>query len=91
MAIIYPDFTTIANLKPQPTAGEFRLLTILSESLSSEYEVFFQPFLNGDKPDIVILKKACGVAIVEVKDWNLKKYLIDTDNNWYVKKISSKY
>ncbi|MDE5833058.1 MAG: NERD domain-containing protein [Desulfovibrio sp.] len=42
--------------------------------------------MNGDKPDIVILKKACGVAIVEVKDWNLKKYLIYTDNNWYIKK-----
>ena len=29
--------------------------------------------MNGDRPDIVIMRKGQGVLIIEVKDYNLDK------------------
>ena len=83
MAEIFPSFENIERLKVKPTDGELYLLNYLTDNLSSEYEVYFQPFLNGDMPDIVIMRKGAGVIIVEVKDWNLSSYKIDEKNNWH--------
>ncbi|MCP3169730.1 nuclease-related domain-containing protein, partial [Myxococcus qinghaiensis] len=51
-------------------------------SLDDTHEVFFNPFLDGDRPDFIVLKKGCGAAIIEVKDWNLVHYRIDRNNKW---------
>lgn len=83
MATVFPDFTTISRLRTPATEGEFYILEYLASNLSSDYEIFFNPFLDGDRPDIVILKKECGVIIVEVKDWNLSSYHIDANNKWF--------
>lgn len=84
MAIIYPSFENISRLKVQPTEGEFYLLNYLSENLNDEYEIFFNPFLDGDRPDFIILKKNSAIFIVEVKDYNLSNYFIDEYNKWHV-------
>lgn len=84
MAILYPHLDTITKLKQAPTEGELHALNILS-NLSDEYEIFFQPFINGNNPDIIVLRKNFGVLIIEVKDWNLKSYTIE-NNNWELKK-----
>ncbi|WP_340110998.1 UvrD-helicase domain-containing protein [Maribellus mangrovi] len=86
MASIYPDLATIKKLHQKPTEGELVLLTFLDRHLSSEFEIFFQPFINGDRPDIVILKRNAGIAIIEVKDWDLDNYYIDENTDWYLKK-----
>jgi hypothetical protein len=95
MATIIPDLRTIRRLHQKPTEGELKLISFLDENLSSEFEVYFQPFINGDKPDIVLLKKNGGVIIFEVKDWHLDKYSIDENTDWHVKsnncKIKSPY
>lgn len=83
MAEILPSFENIERLKIKPTNGELYLLNYLVDNLPCEYEVYFQPFLNGDMPDIVIMRKGAGVAIIEVKDWNLSLYNIDENNNWH--------
>ena len=83
MAKIYPSFENINRLKVKPKDGELFLLEYLVDNLPNDYEVYFQPFLNGDMPDIIVMKKNAGVIIVEVKDWNLKAYYIDEQNNWY--------
>jgi thymidine kinase len=85
MAILYPDYDTITKLRQKPTEGELHLINFLMETLSDEYEIFFQPFLNGDMPDIVIMKKRSGVYIIEVKDWNLDLYSLNDRNRWFVK------
>ena len=82
MAALHPDIETIAASKVPPTAGELRLLKYLTDNLGNEYEVFYQPFLNGDNPDIVLMRKGSGVIIFEVKDWDLSKYYIDQNTNW---------
>ncbi len=85
MAIVYPDFQTISKLRTPATEGEFHLLDELSFNLSSDFEIFFNPFLDGDRPDIIILRKGYGAVIIEVKDWNLSAYRVNTSNHWEVR------
>lgn len=84
MARVYPDFMTISKLRTSTTDGEFFLLNYLQENLDSAYEIFFNPYLDGDRPDIIILKEGYGAIIIEVKDWNLSLYSVDQKNKWYV-------
>lgn len=84
MAIFYPKSDEIRNLKQKPEPGEIHALEVLKQ-LSDEYEIFFQPFINGNNPDIVIVRKGYGVIVVEVKDWELKNYQIAENDTWSLK------
>ena len=84
MATIYPSLENISRLKVKPTEGELHLVNYLNENLNETYEVFFNPFLDGDRPDIVILKKDVAVFVIEVKDYELKNYMVDSFNKWSV-------
>jgi len=85
LAKFFPDFKDIKSLKQKPTIGEYHALKILKD-LSDEYEVYYQPYINGYNPDIVVLRKNYGVLILEVKDWQLEHYKIDENNKWSLKK-----
>lgn len=84
MAIIYPEYETIKSLKVPPTEGELSMIDFLLANLDNEYEIYFQPFLNGDCPDIILMRKGGGVLIIEVKDWSLKSYHLDFRKRWFV-------
>ncbi len=85
MAKFFPDFKDIKSLKQKPTIGEYHALEILKD-LSDEYEVYYQPYINGYNPDIILLRKNYGVLVIEVKDWELLHYHIDENNQWSLKK-----
>ncbi|MFD2247210.1 nuclease-related domain-containing DEAD/DEAH box helicase [Pontibacter ruber] len=91
MAIFYPSLEKINELKVKPEPGEWYLLNFLKIILSNAYEVFFNPFLNGDRPDIVILKKGAGILIIEVKDWEFRHYSINERKKWEVKGKNSAF
>lgn len=78
--ILTPSMYEILNAAVKPTDGEEELLRKL-ELLDDSYEVFFQSYLNGCNPDIIILKRYHGAFIIEVKDWNLNNYSYIADNN----------
>ncbi len=82
MAILEPAIEVIKRQKVQPTEGEWSLLNFLMQNLDNTYEIYFQPFLNGDNPDFAIMRKGSGVLLIEVKDWNLQNYYIDEKTNW---------
>ncbi|MBU0697764.1 MAG: NERD domain-containing protein/DEAD/DEAH box helicase [Bacteroidetes bacterium] len=84
MALLNPELEVIKRQKEQPTAGEWHLLHFLLNSLDDSYEIYFQPYLNGDKPDIILMRKGSGVLIIEVKDWRLEHYYCDTKTNWHL-------
>jgi hypothetical protein len=84
VARIYPTLENINRLKVPPTDGELHLINYLAENLDDAYEVFFNPYLDGDRPDIIILKEGYCVFVIEVKDWNLSLYSIDETNSWTV-------
>ena len=84
MANIRPNWNNIKRLTVKAEAGELYLLEQLDEALDNSFEIFFNPYLDGDRPDIVIIKKGHGAVIIEVKDWCLDNYTITKDNHWVV-------
>ena len=86
MAKLEPQLEVIKRQKVKPTEGEWALLNFLIGYLDDSYEIYFQPYLNGDNPDIVIMRQNSGVLIVEVKDWNLMHYWIDDNTKWHLQK-----
>tara|TARA_R100000935_G_scaffold10692_1_gene21363 strand:+ start:19929 stop:22088 length:2160 start_codon:yes stop_codon:yes gene_type:complete len=90
MAKLYPDFETIMVSKVKPEPGELHLLKFLVNELDDSFEIFFNPYLNGDRPDVVILKKGFGVLVIEVKDYNLNSYELDNRKNWNIKNSNTR-
>ena len=84
MAILNPPIEILANLHPIPTQGEMKLLDFLRNNLDDSYEIYFQPLLNGDCPDIVVMRKGYGLVIFEVKEWSLSKYEINRNGSWKI-------
>lgn len=84
MAKLYPPLEVIKKRKPEATSGERALLSFLLHNYNDEYEIFFQPFLNGDLPDIILMHKGGGVMIFEVKDWDLSNYRVNEVGKWIV-------
>lgn len=84
MAKLYPSLEIIKKRKPKATLGEKALLSFLLKNYDLDYEIFFQPFLNGDLPDVIVVHKNGGVMIFEVKDWSLSNYDITSDGKWIV-------
>lgn len=82
MAKLSPDFEIIERQKVKPTNGEQALLNFLLQNLDDSYEIYYQPFLNGDNPDFAIMRKGSGVLLIEVKDWILDHYYIDETTKW---------
>lgn len=82
MATFYPSLETIAKFKVSPTEGERTLLDFLGRVLDDSYEVYFNPYLNGDRPDVLIMREGNGVMVIEVKDWNLGNFALNDKKKW---------
>lgn len=86
MAVLSPTTEVIKRQKVQPTEGEWTLLNFLLDNLDDTYEIYYQPYLNGDNPDFAIMRKGSGVLLIEVKDWNLNHYYVDEKTKWRLQK-----
>ncbi len=82
MAKFIPSLDIIDKFKVPPTDGERTLLNFLRNTLDDSYEVYFNPYLNGDRPDVIIIRPYYGVMIIEVKDWNLTNFRLDDKKRW---------
>ena len=82
MATLIPSIEQIQKFKVPPTEGELALLTFLDRVLDETYEVYFNPYLNGDRPDVLVMRRGNGVIVFEVKDWNLNNFSIDERKKW---------
>lgn len=85
---IFPNWQVISALKQPLTQGEVALAEFLDQNLPPQWEIYVQPYLNGDKPDLVILNPAVGLVIFEVKDWNLQNY--SNKEKWHLDKKHNK-
>ena len=88
MAKLFPDLDMIKSAKQKPTEGELYLLQELLDNIlnyDNKAEIYFQPFFNGERPDIVLIHKDRGIIIIEVKDWDLNAYELSENNEWIVK------
>jgi len=84
MAKLYPSMDIINKRKPAPTEGEKALINFLYLNYDDSFEIFYQPFLNGDLPDVIVMHKGGGVMIFEVKDWDLSNYTITSTGQWKI-------
>ena len=88
-----PSIEEIKNFTPKPTEGERALLNALYGLLDEKWTVYFQPFLNGLRPDIIIFCEDAGIGIFEVKDWdpNVHQIKIKDDGSyiWQVRQKGS--
>jgi hypothetical protein len=69
--VINPPLEDLPNLRQPLTEGEYVVLNYFIEHLPSEWEIYIQPHLNGLRPDFVLLHPKRGIAVYEVKDWDL--------------------
>ena len=70
----FPSLEEIERLRVPLELGERHLLDFLLGYLGDNYEIYVQPFLNGDRPDILVVRPDAGVLVIEVKDWHLRHY-----------------
>ena len=90
MATLIPSYEKVLTMKVKPEEGELYLLKFLDNELDSSFEVYFNPFMNGDRPDIIIMRKGFGVMVIEVKDYNLDLYELDDRKNFVIKSNKAK-
>ena len=64
MAQFIPSLDDIRNLTVKPQEGELYLLEFLDRVLDDTFEVYFNPYMNGDRPDVIIIKEGQGVMII---------------------------
>ena len=70
--IIDPPKVQFSKLPTPLTAGELRVVELFDANLPPEWEIYVQPHLNGLRPDIVLLHPHVGIAVFEIKDWDLE-------------------
>jgi hypothetical protein len=68
---VSPPRSQLGSLRQPLTAGEKKVFQFFDEHLDQEWEIYIQPHLNGLRPDFVLLNPNVGIAVFEVKDWNL--------------------
>ena len=72
MAIFYPEFIDLIKNRDKYNTEEYKLFLELYK-LDDTYEVFIEPYVNGDSIDIIVLKKGFGAHIIQVygyEDYN---------------------
>lgn len=69
--VIDPPLEALSSLRQPLNDGERRVLDWFIKILPTGWEIYIQPHLNGLRPDFVVLHPRCGIAVYEVKDWNL--------------------
>lgn len=69
--LVSPPVDQLDKLRQPLTKGERLVFDFFHTHLSEDWEIYIQPHLNGLRPDFVVLNPNAGIAIFEVKDWDL--------------------
>lgn len=75
---------TAVNVAPfqSMTQAEQKVVDFFDTRLHASWEIYVRPYLNGLKPSIVLFNPVIGIAVYEIRDWNLAPggIQIDTRN-----------
>ncbi len=66
MAYMIPE-----TIPRKATAGERTLFGTLKDHLPDDYIVYYEPDINGRRPDFVIIGPDLGLVVLEVKDYTV--------------------
>jgi hypothetical protein len=68
---VSPPKNELNKLRQQLRPGELLVFEFFDRNLPEDWEIYVQPHLNGLRPDFVLVNPKTGIAVFEVKDWNL--------------------
>ena len=69
--LIDPPRSAFDRLPNSLTDGERQVIDFFDRCLDPAWEMYVQPHLNGLRPDLVLLHPRIGIAVFEIKDWDL--------------------
>ncbi len=81
--IVSPPRDQLDKLRQKLESGEKLVFDFFDQNLPEEWEIYIQPHLNGLRPDFVLLNPKVGIAVFEIKDWNLNamEYWLESREN----------
>jgi hypothetical protein len=82
---LFPPWEQIIKFRNPLTEGESQLVRFLDRQLPPKWEIYVQPYLNNDRPDLVLLHPQIGLQIIEVKDWAPGLYRSEKATSQYSK------
>lgn len=65
----FPPLEEIQKKSVDYSDQDYALFRYLNQHLPPEWEIYFEPFFNGNYPDIVILHPKVGLTIFKIKKW----------------------
>ena len=68
---VSPPKDQLSKLRQPLTQGERLVFDFFDFHLNPEWEIYIQPHLNGLRPDFMLLHPELGIAVFEIKDWDL--------------------
>jgi hypothetical protein len=72
------------NIGRSATQGERTLFSLLKETLPDDCVVYYEPFIEGKKPDFILIIPHLGVLVLEVKDYKLGTIQSATSEEWVI-------
>ncbi|AZU61949.1 3'-5' exonuclease [Neobacillus mesonae] len=79
MAITVPE-----NIRSTATAGERLFFRTLKTFLPDDYIVYFEPDIQGKRPDFVIIGPDLGIVVLEVKDYTKNTLFQINHDQWHI-------
>ncbi|WP_273127604.1 3'-5' exonuclease [Bacillus weihaiensis] len=79
MAVTIPE-----NIRSSATAGERLFFRTLKTYLPDDYIVYYEPEIQGRRPDFVIIGPDLGVVVLEVKDYTKNTLFQINHDEWQI-------
>jgi len=79
MAITIPE-----SIRSTATTGERLLFRTLKTYLPDDYIVYYEPEIQGRRPDFVIIGPDLGLLVLEVKDYTKSTLLQVNHDQWHI-------
>ncbi|MDR6226889.1 DEAD/DEAH box helicase [Desmospora profundinema] len=80
MAVTIPE-----TMPKKATAGETLLFRTLKRYLTEEYVVYYEPDIQGWRPDFVIIGPELGLLVLEVKDYTRSTLVELNPDQWTIR------
>ncbi len=90
--VVSPPISEFEKLRQPLTAGEKLVFEFFHRHLHIAWEIYIQPHMNGLRPDFVLLNPNVGIAVFEIKDWDLDAmtYRVETGQDGVPKLVGEK-
>jgi hypothetical protein len=79
MAITIPE-----TIRSSATAGERLFFRTMKTYLPDDYIVYYEPEIQGKRPDFVIIGPDLGIVVLEVKDYTKNTLLQINHDEWHI-------